>query len=89
METYYFFIYFENYVRSWTYGSLEDCLSNAIDDFNINKEEVAVYSFDVDDDICKNDIEDFKDIVPLGECEHIITINEDTYYNAVKILNYI
>lgn len=91
METYYFFIYYENNLKSWTYGNLQDCLSEAIDDFNTNKKEVAVYSFDIDEDdeISKKMLEDVKDGVSLGECEHIITINERTYHTAVKILDYI
>lgn len=85
METYYFFTYYRNYIRSWAYDSLEDCLSNALDEFELNKEDVAVYSVDVDEAVPIYDVEDIKDATPLYKCEHIITISEETYDNAVKV----
>lgn len=86
MQTYYFFTYYRDYIRSWSYETLEDCISDALENYVENKEDVAVYSFDVDDDICEFDIEDLKDSLPLYRCKNIITINEKTYNKAVKML---
>lgn len=92
MQTFYFFIYNKGNEKSLVYKSLKDCLSDGIDEFNLNKKEVVLYSFDIDDDTYKSSdyyIEDIKDITPLNECEHIITINKETYHNAVLILDYV